>query len=159
MLSQSLLIVSALVGVALSYPIHQTPATSQRAQARDGDISDLGVTTLSNSSVEVFHQHALLAQAAYCDDATAALPQVDMITIGGDGGTIPRCAFTGTKASTLRSTDPWCFSNSLRWVRLVNKRRRPRPRRNNFVQSRLHIQRCRVRTRSFEYDIVPSGGW
>jgi hypothetical protein len=49
------------------------------------------VSILSTDAVDTFHGHALLAQAAYCDDAAAALPQIDMLLIGGDGGETPRC--------------------------------------------------------------------
>lgn len=75
----------ALASVALSAPLRLTSAL------RD-DSSTSAVVILSNPTVEAFHSHALLAQAAYCDDAQAALPQINMLLIGGDGGSLPRCA-------------------------------------------------------------------
>jgi len=55
----------------------------------DPDNKD-AVTTLSTSQVQAFAPQALLAQAAYCDNATAALPTVEMLLTGGDGGVTPR---------------------------------------------------------------------
>lgn len=55
------------------------------------DRNNAAVSILSTDTVNTFHGHALLAQAAYCENAAAALPQIDMLLVGGDGGKTPRC--------------------------------------------------------------------
>lgn len=80
----SILYVIAAVSIAIAAPLRRTPIS------RDGT-STTSVIPISNATVEAFHGHALLAQAAYCDNAAAALPNVNMILVGGDGGTTPRC--------------------------------------------------------------------
>lgn len=70
--------------VALAYPV------SRPLGVRD-DANSTAVAVLSTDAVDAFHGHALLAQAAYCENAAAALPDIKMLLIGGDGGTTPRC--------------------------------------------------------------------
>jgi len=67
---------------SLAHPVLQSSVARRNSAS---------LSVLSNDTVDIFHQHALLAQAAYCDDAAAALPQIDMLLVGGDGGTTPRC--------------------------------------------------------------------
>ncbi|KAF8308333.1 alpha/beta-hydrolase [Clavulina sp. PMI_390] len=73
-------ILAIQASLVLSYPVSRPIARGNSAS----------VSVLSTDSVDTFHEHALLSQAAYCSSPQIALPTIDYILTGGDGGTTPR---------------------------------------------------------------------
>ncbi|KAF8308331.1 alpha/beta-hydrolase [Clavulina sp. PMI_390] len=108
-------ILAIQASLVLSYPVSRPVIRSNSAS----------VTVLSNDSVNAFHQHALLAQAAYCSEPQVALPTIDYILTGGDGGSTPRFFVGHDPASNAivvahegtNSQDPFSLAIDAQFIR------------------------------------------
>lgn len=93
-------LVSARPVIITTYPRSEA-APRTFASLDDKPDNTANVTALSSSQVDAFLPGALLAQAAYCVNASAALPTIEMLAVGGDGGSTPRCKHSGSLSGSF----------------------------------------------------------